>query len=78
MDDKYFEDARAMFMTEGWKTFLAEVEQAIASITVDSLSTSEEFHQARGRLGALRQIAGYENAMFAAEAMQEADSAEDI
>ncbi len=78
MDDKYFDDARGMFMTDGWQTFIAEVEQAIAAITVDSLSSSEEFHQARGRLSALRQIRGYENAMMAAEAMQEADDAEDF
>lgn len=72
MDEKYFDDARAMFMSDGWKTFLVEVEAAIDSITVDSLATSDEFHQARGRLSALRQIAGYENAVFAAEAQADA------
>ena len=72
MDEKYFDDARAMFMSDGWRTFLTEVEVAIDAITVDSLTTSDEFHQARGRLSALRQIAGYENAVFAAEAQTDA------
>lgn len=76
MDQKYFEDARATFMTDGWKTFMAELDQAIEAMTLDVATNSDEFFQARGRLAALRQIRGYENAMFAAEAQMEEDNEE--
>lgn len=78
MDQKYFDDARSMFLTDGWKTFVAELDEAMKAMTLDSASTSDEFFIAKGRLGTLRQIAGYENALLAAEAMQEADNAEDL
>ena len=76
MDPKYFEDARAMFLTTGWQTFMGELDEAIAAMTLDSASTSDEFFQARGRLATLRQLRGYENAVFAAEAQMEQDNEE--
>lgn len=76
MDQKYFEDARTMFLTEGWKVFMSELEEAINAMTLDIASTSDEFFLAKGRLGTLRQIAGYENAIHAAEAQMEADNEE--
>ena len=78
MDQKYFEDARTMFMSDGWKAFQEEVNEAVESLTLDSAGTSDEFFTVKGRLSALRQIAGYENALLAAELQQEADDAEDI
>ena len=75
MDDKYFDDARAMFMTDGWKTFQEELDEAISICTLDSCNTTEEFWQMRGRLLTLRQLAGYENAMLAAEQQQDQDDA---
>ncbi len=50
MSKKYFEDARAMFITEGWKTFVAEIDEAISVMTLDSVNGSDEFFQAKGRL----------------------------
>ena len=61
-------------MTKGWKTFVAELDEAIALCTLDSANTTEEMWQMRGRLLTLRQIAGYESAMLAAEAQGEADA----
>ena len=75
MSDTYFEDAREMFMMEGWKTFQEELSEAISLCTLDSASTTEELWQARGRLLTLRQLAGYENAVLAAEEQQEDDDA---
>lgn len=72
MQNDYFDNARTMFMTDGWATFQEEIDEAIKGCTLDSCSTSEEFWQARGRLFALRQLAGYESAVLAAEASQDA------
>lgn len=75
MDDRYFENARTMFLTEGWTTFKTELDEAITACTVDSCNTTEEFWQMRGRLLTLRQLAGYENLILAAEDQRERDNA---
>ena len=71
MESKFFDDARTMFMTEGWADFQKEIDEAINACTLDACNTTEEFWQMRGRLQALRQMAGYENAILAAEASHE-------
>ena len=71
MLSKYFDDARTMFMTDGWSDFQKELDEAITACTLDACNTTEEFWQMRGRLQALRQMAGYENAIIAAEASHE-------
>ena len=70
-NDKYFDDARTMFMCDGWQTFQQELDEAISLCTLEACNTTEEFWQMRGRLITLRQLAGYENAMRAAEEQQE-------
>ena len=44
------------------------------SVHVASLESAEDFWKAKGRVEALSQIAGWEDAVLAAEAQQEADS----
>jgi hypothetical protein len=72
MTDTYFEDARTMFLTEGWRTFQEEIEEAISVLTLEHCDSAEEFWQARGRLSALRQFGGYENSILAAEELEDA------
>ena len=71
MESKFFDDARSMFMLDGWKDFQNEIDEAINVCTLDACNTTEEFWQMRGRLQALRQMAGYENAILAAESSHE-------
>ena len=59
-------------MTDGWADFQKEIDEAMAACTLDACRSTEEFWQMRGRLEALRQMAGYENAILAAEASQDA------
>jgi len=72
MQSSYFDNARTMFMTDGWKTFQEEIDEAIQVCTLDACSNTEEFWQNKGRLQALRQIARYEDGMKAAEEEQDA------
>lgn len=67
MDEKYFNDARTMFLTDGWKTFVDEIEAGLNAITLDGCNSTEEFWIAKGRLEAFRQFAGYENAVLLSE-----------
>ena len=71
MSDTYFEDARTLFLTDGWRTFQEEIEEAISVLTLEHCDSTEEFWQARGRLSALRQFAGYENGILAAEELED-------
>jgi hypothetical protein len=71
MSDTYFEDARTLFLTDGWRTFQEEIEEAISVLTLEHCDSVEEFWQARGRLSALRQFAGYENGILAAEELED-------
>ena len=72
MSDTYFDDARTMFLTDGWRTFQEEIEEAISVLTLEHCDSTEEFWQARGRLSALKQFAGYENGILAAEELEDA------
>lgn len=72
MNDTYYEDARTMFLTAGWRTFQEEIEEAQSVLTLERCDSVEEFWQARGRLSALRQFASYENSILAAEELEDA------
>jgi hypothetical protein len=74
-DQKFFEDCRSMFITDGWKHFQKEVQLGIETLNLGSVNTSEEFWKAKGRWETLLQIAGWENAVLAAE--QQAEEPED-
>ena len=70
-DQKFFEDCRSMFITDGWKHFQKEVQLGIETLNLGSVNTSEEFWKAKGRWETLLQIAGWENAVLAAEQQAE-------
>jgi hypothetical protein len=72
MTDTYFDDARTMFMTDGWRTFQEELDEAITTCTLEACNSTEEFWEMRGRVKVLRQLAGYENALLAAEEQADA------
>ena len=68
MDEKYFDDARELFMCSGWKTFIAEIQEAIDTCRVENIADEKAFRQIKGELEALRRIVGYENLVYAMEA----------
>ena len=70
-DQKFFEDCRSLFLTDGWKHFQKEIGVAIQSLNLGAIDSSNEFCKAKGRFEALLQIAGWENAVLAAEQQAE-------
>ena len=74
-DQKFFEDCRTMFMSDGWKAFQDELEIALRSINVGAIADSNEFWKAKGRWETLSQVLGWENAVKAAEEQAEEDNA---
>lgn len=74
MDDQiYFDKARDMFISDGWKNFTQEVELWLENITFDSCSSSDEFWASKGAVNALRRVLAYEQ--FVKQAETEADDA---
>jgi hypothetical protein len=70
-DDNYYEDARGMFMTDGWKDFMAEVRGLESVCNLDACNSSDEFWFNKGKLAAVRVILGYEDMVLAAESQQD-------
>lgn len=75
MDPKFFEEAREMFLTAGWKSFIEEVEENIKSLRIENLEDEKAFWMAKGQLTVLHQLAGYENFIHHMEAQAEEDNA---
>lgn len=70
-EQKIFDDAREMFLTDGWKQLQEDLQANLDGLTVESLNSEKEFWIAKGQINVLRLVLGYENMMLAAE--QEVD-----
>ena len=60
LTEKEEEAAREMFMTEGWKNLMEEVEDQLDLCTIDACNTLEELHFSKGRVAVLRMLLSYE------------------
>jgi hypothetical protein len=72
-EQQFFENARSLFLTDGWKDFMKSVENNIDSMFIDNLENETAFWMAKGQLIVLRSILGYENMVLAAEQAAEED-----
>ena len=54
------EAAREMFMTDGWRNLLDELEDQLDLCTLDACNTLEELHFTKGRAAVIRMILNYE------------------
>lgn len=66
-DDKFFDDARTLFLTDGWAEYQKELEVMASSFTFDGCSSSDEFWRSKGALEAIRRIQAYEDMVKQAE-----------
>lgn len=57
---KELDDALSMFMTDGWKTFIEEIQGTADDMTLDHANTVEELFYLKGRLSAIRGVLAYE------------------
>ena len=60
LTEKEEEAAREMFMTEGWKNLMEEVQDQLDLCTIDACDTLEELHFSKGRQAVLRMFLNYE------------------
>lgn len=59
--NKRFEDARGMFMTQGWKDLVEVLQEYEDAITIDRVHNIEDLFYQKGRLEVIRLLLGYEN-----------------
>ena len=70
-DQRFFDDCRSLFLPDGWKHFQNEINVALQSLNLGAINSSEEFWKAKGKFETLLQVAGWENAVLAAEQQSE-------
>ena len=61
MSQKRFEDARGMFITQGWKDLVEVLQEYEDAITIDRVHNVEDLFYQKGRLEVIRLLLGYEN-----------------
>ena len=55
------EAAREMFLTEGWRDLMADLEDQLDLCTLDSCHTLEELHFTKGRAAVLKMLINYQD-----------------
>jgi hypothetical protein len=71
MIQKRFEDARGMFITQGWKDLMETLQEHHDSITIDRVTTIEDLHYQKGRLEIIRLMLNYDEQVRHQEVDQE-------
>lgn len=61
MSEQRFEDARSMFITQGWKDLVEVLQEYEDAITIDRVHNVEDLFYQKGRLEVIRLLLGYEN-----------------
>jgi len=61
MSQQRFDDARGMFITQGWKDLIEVLQEYEDAITIDRVHNVEDLFYQKGRLEVIRLLLGYEN-----------------
>ena len=61
MSQQRFDDARGMFLTQGWKDLIEVLQEYEDAITIDRVHNVEDLFYQKGRLEVIRLLLGYEN-----------------
>ena len=76
-DEAYFDEARTMFLTTGYRNLMAEVDEMEKSCTLDTCDDEKSLWYQKGRLSMLRWLQAYESSTLEMEKTAEADARED-
>lgn len=68
---QHFDDARDMFITQGWKDLMETLQEHHDSITLDRVNNIEDLFYQKGRLEIIRLLLGYEDQIIHEEKEQE-------
>ena len=70
-DQRRLEDARSMFITQGWKDLMETLQEHQDSITIDRVTTIEDLYYQKGRLEIIRLMLNYDEQVRHQEVDQE-------
>ena len=73
-EQKYYENFFDMFLTDGWKQLMEDMDELHSSYTIENLSTVEELHKTRGERDVLRRLLNFQNGIEAAYASANEDN----
>lgn len=59
-ETKYYENLVDMFLTEGWKQYIEEVQVRLDMISIDNIGSLEALYKAKGEKDVLTSILGFE------------------
>lgn len=76
MTEQELDDARELFMTDGWKAFCLAINEQINECSLDLCKDADDLWFQKGRLATLRSIAMYQDMCFHAE--QGFEAAEEV
>lgn len=72
-EEEYYEDYLDMFLTEGWKAFIEDIQAVHDSYMIENLTDEKELYRVQGERAVLRRILGYQNGIEAAYASIQED-----
>lgn len=78
-ESDYFDNYFDLFLTEGWKQFVSEIEDSIDSYTIEDIKDEKNLYTVQGKLQILKRFAWFETGIRNAyDEILEADNAEEI
>lgn len=67
-EEKYYNAYFDMFTTEGWKSFVQDIQGVHDGYVIENIKDSEELYRVQGERNVLQRILGFQNGIEAAYA----------
>lgn len=67
-EEKYYEAYFDMFSTEGWKSFVLDIQGVHDGYLIENIKDSEELYRVQGERNVLQRILGFQHGIEAAYA----------
>ena len=59
-DEKYYENYMDLFLTEGWKQFIQEAKELVASYKIEEIKNEQELFFVKGQINTLMNVINFE------------------
>lgn len=59
-DEKYYENYLDLFLTEGWKQFIQEANDLVASYKIEEIKNEQELFFVKGQINTLMNVINFE------------------
>ena len=59
-DEKYYENYMDLFLAEGWKQFIQEAKELVASYKIEEIKNEQELFFVKGQINTLMNVINFE------------------